>query len=158
VPARPVIGITLSGYEVSVVDVARFSEAVWSGDLSAVEEMIVAGVDVNGKSADAQWPPLHLAIEQRHHEIVRRLIAAGASLNLDADGSGWTPLVHAIDIESDAAWQMYHEPDREFTELTEMLLAAGAIPTKRAFEIATDYQNRKALALLNRFAGHAAAG
>jgi hypothetical protein len=93
-----------------------------------------------------------LAIEQQWIEIVRRLIAAGADINRNfAEGWG-TPLVHAIDIESDAASQQFQEPGHESTELTELLLGAGAIVTEEAFEIARRYGNRRALALLERYA------
>ena len=71
----------------------------------------------------------------------------------DFGGPGWTPLVHAIDIESDAAWQAHYETGHESTELTELLLASGAAPTKRAFEVAEGYGNEKALALLRKYAG-----
>ncbi len=71
----------------------------------------------------------------------------------DFGGPGWTPLVHAIDIESDAAWQAHHETGHESTELTALLLASGAVPTNRAFEIAENYGNEKALALLRRYPG-----
>jgi hypothetical protein len=69
----------------------------------------------------------------------------------DFGGDGWTPLVHAIDIESDAAWQAHHETGHESTELTELLLASGSVPTKRAFEVAEGYGNQKALALLRAY-------
>ena len=71
----------------------------------------------------------------------------------DFGGPGWTPLVHAIDIESDAAWQAHYETGHESTELTELLLASGAVPTKRAFEVAEGYGNQKALALLRQYVG-----
>jgi ankyrin repeat protein len=127
----------------------RFAEAVWTGDLPAVEAMLAAGADPNATHGDHQ-PPLHLAIEQMWVEVARRLVAAGAEVNRD-DGQGWTPLVHAIDIESDAAWQSHHEAGRETTALTELLLAAGAVPTGRAYEVARRYENQKALVLLGRY-------
>lgn len=129
-----------------MIDPQYFSEAVWSGEVSTVQAPIVAGADVN--AADAlRDPPLHLAIEQQWIEIVRHLIKAGAEINRDL-GDGWTPLVHAIDVESDGAWQTRHESGHQSTELTEILLAAGAIPTERAFEVAHNYGNHKALNLL----------
>lgn len=132
-----------------MVDAKQFSQAVWSGDLDAVNAMIAAGADVNAAD-DPRDPPIHLAIEQEWLPIVRRLIEAGAQINRDLR-EGWTPLVHAIDIESDGAWQAHHETGHESTELTELLLAAGAIPTDRAFEIASNYDNRKAQALLFKY-------
>ncbi len=71
----------------------------------------------------------------------------------DFGGPGWTPLVHAVDIESDVAWQAHHETGHESTELTELLLASGAVPSERAFEIAESYGNEKALTLLRRHSG-----
>jgi ankyrin repeat protein len=132
-----------------MIDAKQFSRAVWSGDLDAVNVMIAAGANVNACD-EPRDPPLHLAIEQQSLPIVRRLIAAGALVNRDLR-DGWTPLVHAIDIESDCAWQAHYEPGHESTNLTELLLVAGAIPTDRAFEIARNYKNEGALALLTKF-------
>ncbi len=129
-------------------DLASLSDAVRAGDLSGVDAAIRAGADVNATDGRRQ-PPLHLAIEQMEVEIARRLIAAGAEVNRDL-GQGWTPLAHAVDIESDAACQAGLSPDEVSTALTELLLASGAIPTDRAIELARGYGNHRALALLNR--------
>src|SRR5437868_5399282 len=114
-------------------------DAIYENDVRAVETAIAACADVNALPAGGHQPPLHVAIEHQRAEIVRRLIAAGALLNGELcmpgwgfGGPGWTPLVHAIDIESDAAWQAHHETGHESTELTELLLASGALPTLRA--------------------------
>jgi ankyrin repeat protein len=137
---------------------ASLIDAILDDDLHGVETAIAAGADVNALPASGHQPPLHVAIEHQRVEMVRRLVAAGALLNRelsmpgwDFGGKGWTPLVHAIDIESDAAWQAHHETGHESTELTELLLTSGAIPTKRAFEIAEGYGNQKALELLRRY-------
>jgi hypothetical protein len=58
--------------------------------------------------------------------------------------------VHAIDIESDAALQTNHKKGRESIAMTEILLAAGAVPTCRAYDVARSYDNRNALALLRK--------
>ncbi len=135
-------------------------DAIYDNNIQAVETAIAAGVDVNALPAGGHQPLLHLAIEHQRVEIVRRLIGAGAFVNgelsmpgWDFGGPGWTPLVHAIDIVSDAAWQAHHETGHERTELTELLLALGAVPTSRAFEIAENYGSEKALALLYQYAG-----
>ncbi|MEX0714989.1 MAG: ankyrin repeat domain-containing protein [Planctomycetaceae bacterium] len=135
------------------MDAQGLSHAVWTQDLAAVEALIAAGVDVN-VADDPHPPPLHLAIEQGNIEIVRRLINAGAELNRPFRdwGEDFTPLVHAIDLESDAASQGLIDPEHESTELTKTLLAAGAIPTAAAFEVAESYQNDRALVLLRRYA------
>ena len=135
-------------------------DAIYENDLGAVETAIVNGADINALPAGGDLPPVHLAIEHQRVEVLRRLIAAGALLNRelsmpgwDFGGPGWTPLVHAIDIESDAAWQAHYETGNESTALMELLLVSGAVPTKRAFEIAEGYGNEKALALLRQYAG-----
>ena len=125
-----------------------FADAVWAGDVSTVEVLLMAGADPNATDED-RWPPLHLAIEQQLVTIARRLIAAGTAVNRDL-GQGWTPLAHAIDIESDAASQAGLPPDAVSTDLVELLLASGAEPTERAFELATTYSNHKARSLLER--------
>lgn len=130
-----------------MVEPERFTEAVWAGDLFAVEVLLAAGADPNAPTEEGFPPPLHLAIEQQWVEIVRRLIAAGAAVNRD-HGQGWTPLAHAIDIESDAASQAGLPPEAVSTELVELLLAAGAEPTERAFELSAAYNNHKARSLL----------
>lgn len=115
----------------------RFSAAIWAGDLATVEAMIADGVDVNATN-ERRMPPLHLAIEQMWVEIVRRLIAAGADVNFDC-GDGWTSLTHAVDIEADSTIQS-GIPNAEIqTELVELLLAAGAVPTARAIDVAERY-------------------
>ncbi len=126
----------------------RLLEAIWSDDVAAVTALIVAGVDVN-VAPDPHWPPLFQAIEHLRAEIARLLLAAGADVNRDV-GGGWTPLLHAIDIESDTAWQSHYESGHESTELTTLLLAAGAVPTDAAFESARAYNNRRALSLLEQ--------
>ena len=134
-------------------------DAIHDDDLAAVDAAIAAGADVNAFPPSGHPPPLHVAIEHQRVEIVRRLIAAGAMVNRElsthgwVQGQGWTPLVHAIDIESDAAWHAHHETGHETTDLTELLLAAGALPTQRAFEVAEGYDNQKALALLRHYEG-----
>src|SRR3954470_24717774 len=117
----------------------RLSEAIRAHDLAAVDALIAEGVEVNA-CHEPHCPPLFQAVEHQQAEIARRLIAAGADINRDA-GQGWTPLAHAIDSESDAASQAGLPPESVATELVELLLAAGAKPTARAFELAAAYCN-----------------
>lgn len=123
------------------------SNAVRNGDLAEVKRLIALGIDVNEIDVEQAWPPLHLAIEQGAIAIVEVLIAAGADVNRSLEND-WTPLAHAVDIESDAAWQSGLQPDHTSTELMTLLLASGAIPSKRAIEIARAYENQKATVLL----------
>ncbi|MDY3555943.1 ankyrin repeat domain-containing protein [Gemmata sp. JC717] len=122
------------------------TEAIWHDDRDAVVALIRSGVDPNAMD-EPHWPPLFQALEHQRAEIARRLIAAGADVNRDV-GQGWTPLVHAIDIESDAASQTGVPPEAVSTELVELLLAFGAEPTARAFELAATYHNHEAWSLL----------
>ena len=139
-----------------MTNTARLADAIWRGDVGAVRGMIVAGADVNATLPDSGWSPLHVAIEHQHRIVVDVLIAAGASVTFDVDGSGLTPLIHAIDIESDAAWQRYHEPNRASVELTEIVLRAGAPPTSEAVALAERYGNLCAVGLLRRYMDAAA--
>ena len=143
-----------------MMNAVSLMDAIIDNNLLAVEASIADGIDINAFPTSGHLLPLYLAIEHQRVGIVRRLIAAGALLEnelttpgWDFGGAGWTQLVHAIDIESDAAWQAHYETGHESAELTELLLASGAVSTKRAFEIANRYGNQKALTLLHRFAG-----
>jgi ankyrin repeat protein len=132
-----------------MVSAKEFAAAVWSGDLAVVDDLIERGADVNAAD-DQRDPPLFLAIEQQFAGIVQRLVSAGAQVNREVRG-GWTPLTLAIDIESDTGWQAHYGEGHAKTELTEILLAAGAIPTEKALKVARDYNNTKALALMETY-------
>ena len=129
--------------------VKELADAVYAGDLATVEALIAAGVDVNAVADGLFSPPLDDAIEHGRVVIARRLIRAGADVNY-ANSSGQTLLFHAIDQESDFVSQLGMPMDSASTELTEMLLAAGAIPTPQAFELARVYGNRQAVSLLEQ--------
>jgi len=80
-----------------------------------VRTLIEAGVDVDHVNK-LGWTGLLEAIilsdgGPRHVEIVQLLVDAGADVNL-ADGDGVTPLAHAR--------------QRGYTEIAEILVAAGA--------------------------------
>ena len=64
-----------------MVDAKSFADAVWAGNLPAVDAMLATGADPNADDGEGRWPPLHLAIEQQWIDIVRRLITAGAEVN-----------------------------------------------------------------------------
>lgn len=106
--------------------------AAWRGDLAAVRRAIASGVDVNARfggpataftgpdggwpMAGARWTALIAAANQRHLDIVRALISAGAGLNLD-DGHGGTALAHAVDV---------YTRDRQVDDVAVILIKAGA--------------------------------
>ena len=130
-------------------DYQALCEAIDSADLRKVDALILNGIDVN--TADSEGlSPLRLSIERANPEIVNRLVVGGADVN-EMDDSGWTPLMHAIDLESDAAWQSSYQTGCESTELTQLLLASGAQPTKEALQLASEYDNQKAVMLLREY-------
>ena len=131
-----------------MVDDREFAAAIMRGDRAAVEAMLGAGAAPDEVGPESVYSPFELAIEHGQVEIARRLIAAGADVN----GNDGSPLVHAIDAESDAASQLYDDVSKASSEMIELLLAAGAAPTARAFQVANGYGNEKALALLRRYA------
>ena len=64
---------------------------VIKGFLKVCEMLILEGADVNAKDIHRQVP-LHFAIEHRRTDIVKLLLATGASLNIKSLFSGNTPL------------------------------------------------------------------
>src|ERR1700730_6563741 len=103
----------------------RLTDAAYGRDLSTIQELIAAGIDVN-MVHEGRWPPLNAAIENLQLDAARLLITAGADVHRTW-GNGFTPLIHAIDAENDAAVQSGKEMS---ADLVELLLAAGAIPTE----------------------------
>ena len=55
-------------------------KAAANGDVQAVQKEIARGVGVNAKDEDL-WTPLHYAVEQRKMDVVKLLLAQGASVN-----------------------------------------------------------------------------
>jgi ankyrin repeat protein len=121
--------------------------AAWDGDLVALDRLLATNVDVNATPERHDWPALHAAIEQMEFEAVRRLVRAGADVNLEQP-CGWTPLQHAVDIESDAAHQRDVPREEMPTDLIELLLSLGARPTAEALNTAERYGNPRASAVL----------
>ncbi len=60
-----------------------------------VESLLAAGADVN-EANDRGWTPLHAAAYSNHCAIATALIQRGADLDLEAHGSGGTPLITAL--------------------------------------------------------------
>jgi hypothetical protein len=66
--------------------------------------------------------------------------------------NGTTPLMHAIDSESDSACQCDVAPEDMSLELTQLLLSSGAAVTPGAYRWAEkSYGSRRILALLEEF-------
>jgi ankyrin repeat protein/tRNA A-37 threonylcarbamoyl transferase component Bud32 len=65
-------------------------KAVEEGSLSAVEELLQAGSEIDARD-ESGCAPLHLAVRNNHPRILKVLISAGADINAP-DGAGATPL------------------------------------------------------------------
>ena len=68
-------------------------EAIVEGNLTKVQALIQAGVNVNAKDSSGQTALLQ-ATEKNHLEIITVLIAAGADVNLD-ENDRYTPIMRA---------------------------------------------------------------
>ena len=100
------------------------SASVIEGLEPFVALLLAKGANPNSLSRGAWWNPIHLAIEYGHIAVFEILIKAGADVE-NPDGSGFTPLHHAVDMEADGAYQLGEEPTPEFSR---RLLEAGANP------------------------------
>ena len=72
-------------------------EAASEGNIEAVKQHIIDGIDVNIKNTDGE-SPLHYAAGSGHKEVVELLIARGADVNAKIKNS-ITPLDFAIDFK-----------------------------------------------------------
>ena len=75
--------------------------AASKGDLTAVQQLVAMGVDLDGGDYDGRTP-LHLAASEGHDKVVRYLIQRGANAN-PRDRWGGTPLADAIRQKHDKA-------------------------------------------------------
>jgi ankyrin repeat protein len=67
----------------------------WTGGLTVIHALLAAGSDVN-EANDRGWTPLHQAAYANRSDIAAVLIQNGAALDVEAHGSGGTPLVVAL--------------------------------------------------------------
>ena len=68
--------------------------AASKGDLTAVQQLVARGVELNGGDYDGRTP-LHLAASEGHEKVVRYFIQRGADVNL-RDRWGGTALTDAV--------------------------------------------------------------
>jgi ankyrin repeat protein len=118
----------------------RMIRAVASGDLAAVRQMLAEGTSLSVVHVPVlpprQWyepepgalakhnTPLHAAVEYQQHDAIGLLIEAGADPEEVVDGwGGWTPLLHAMDVERERAFAR-HQPLE--ADLTRLLIELGA--------------------------------
>jgi glutaminase len=73
--------------------------AASKGDVTAVQQLVAIGVDLNGGDYDGRTP-LHLAASEGHEKVVRYLIQRGANVN-PRDRWGGTPLADALRQQHD---------------------------------------------------------
>jgi ankyrin repeat protein len=96
--ARGTNGNSLLNLGVSMIGSARQgtqrAEAQDLG-LAALDVLLEAGGDADEPN-DRGWTPLHQAAYANLPDVAERLIAAGATLDVEAHGSGGTPLVVAL--------------------------------------------------------------
>ena len=97
-------------------------DAVWNGDVPAIEALIAAGESPNGVDQASGWSAPMLAAENQQLQSARALLDAGADPNY-AMHDGWTALHHAVDSECDGQSQTGVSTDGSITAL---LVAAGA--------------------------------
>ncbi len=123
------------------MDVAlRMIRAVAGGDLASVRQMLAEGLGpslvyvpvlrprqwLEPEPGALAWhnTPLHTAVEHQQHDAIRLLIEAGADPDEVMDGwNGWTPLLHAMDVERERAFAR-HQPLE--ADLTRLLIELGA--------------------------------
>ena len=100
-------------YQETAVIESDLHRATWQGNVTDVEQLLAAGVDLHARAGASRTTPLHAAAGRSNTSQV--LMAAGADVNAqDADGN--TPLIRAARLVGFMAGNM------------EQLLKAGAQP------------------------------
>lgn len=84
--------------------------AAFNGDVESLKMLLAARADIN--ATDKGMSPLYAAAQEGHVEVVRRLIAAGAALDLHTDDAHSTAL--------------YAAADAGHLDIVKMLINAGA--------------------------------
>ena len=125
-----------SGRTVDVLELLRRNEhtsqdlcnaigaAVASGQQEIVGLLVDAGADPNCVPRN-HLPPLFSAIEHHRVDIIALLVKLGADVNLRIN-DGQTPLLWAIDVEGDLAWQT---ESNAVADISGPLLSLGADPS-----------------------------
>jgi uncharacterized protein len=70
-------------------------KAVSEGDIKTIQEVIMAGVDINALGEDGR-NALHVAAFCGNSTAVHALLAAGANPEIKAEDDGWTPMMVAV--------------------------------------------------------------
>lgn len=102
-------------------------KAVFFQNLAMTRQLLEAGADPNRSFDGSGFPPMSAAIEQAWLPGLQLLLVHGGDVNVRKYG-GWTPLMHAVDVEADGACQS-GEPAS--LDLVRFLLKQGADPALR---------------------------
>lgn len=133
----------------------QICEAAWQGDADRVKELYSLGADIECFNEIGN-NPLHLAIEQADYDLVKMLLDLGADVDRRTRDGGWTPLIHAVEVASDAAIQLSRPPDNRMIQL---LLEHGADARQRssdgatALDVAKGFINHEAVKILRDAGG-----
>jgi ankyrin repeat protein len=126
-----------------------------SNGVVELKQYLDAGGDVNVHHPDAVWSLLHLAVEHMNYPLIEALVNSGADVNDrgTVEGSGWTPLHVAVDIDIDSVLQEHNSFEKVTFSTVHLLLSLGADPTVRASDGRTprDIVARYSEDLLSRF-------
>lgn len=104
----------------SLEELSTIADAAWSNDSEAVKLMLEAGFDADARRSPADFTALHNAAMRGNVEIVRLLLASGASSEL-THGYGGRAL-------NSCMWGSVHfrDPAGDYGTVAELLLQAGA--------------------------------
>jgi hypothetical protein len=95
--ARGTNGNTLLNLAASLIGMARRGQPRGASDiqLSGIDALLAAGAK-SDEPNDRGWTALHQAAYSNLSDVAERLIAAGASVDAEAHGSGGTPLIAGL--------------------------------------------------------------
>lgn len=86
-----------TGYiSATISDMTPLHEAAYNGEIDSALKLLRSGSDINAKTQDSKWTPLHLAVVEHKKEMVEFLLTHGANPDMK-DESGETPLHLAAD-------------------------------------------------------------
>jgi ankyrin len=106
---------------------------VRSNDISAVEELIEAGANVNMQDDMMGYTPLLLSVFDGHKEMAALLISKGADINQQDTRTGYTPLMHTLNSNNADLAQFLIDQGADFKikandGSTALILACGVSP------------------------------
>ena len=105
------------------------SKAAFHGDLAEVRRFLASGDSVE-EVDDKDHDVLHNAIASGNVDLVELVLRKGALVNR-IDATGWSPLMHAINCECDAARQRGQESSP--LAMVRLLSSHGADPRQKDF-------------------------